>query len=126
MKSSKKIKIILICVILLVTTLVAITFYARQKFNPESLKAELITSLGELYPNLKIDLGNLEVGFGINSHIKISKVKLSSKVLELNKARLGSFDLIDVKIPVFNILTGGGTIVLEVKNPEIEFRSIEK
>ena len=104
----------------------AVTFYARQKFNPESLKAELITTLGELYPNLKIDLGSLEVGFGLNSHIKISEIKLSSKILELDKASLASFDLIDVKIPVFNILTGGGTIVLEVKKPEIEFRSIEK
>lgn len=126
MKSSKKIKIISICVILLITSFVAIGFYAKSKFNSESLKAELVTTLSELYPNLKMELGALEVDFGINSHIKISKIKLTSKILEPELANLGTFDLIDVNIPVFNILTGGGTIVLEIKKPDIEFRSIRE
>jgi hypothetical protein len=126
MKNSKKFKIISICVILLVSIFVAIGFYARSKFNSESLKTELVTSLSELYPNLKIELGSLEVDFGINSHIKISKIQLTSKILTSELSNLASFDLIDVNIPVFNILTGGGTIVLEVKKPNIEFRSIEE
>lgn len=125
MKSSKKIKIISICVILFVSVSVGIGLYAKKKLNPEFLKTELVLSLNKLYPNLKIELGDLKVGLGINSHIKISKIKLTSKVLEHEFSYLGAFEFIDIKIPVFNILTGGGTIVLEVKKPDIEFRAIE-
>lgn len=116
--NSKTTKIIIL--LLFLTTLVvgALAFYINKKINPEALKSQTTEYVKKNYPNLGLEIGNLSVGLGLTTDVLMSEITLSNLGQE-HPSKLLTFKKAKIKIPLLNILTGGGTIKVYFDDPKI-------
>lgn len=119
----KSTKILLVFALLSVLVMGGGLFYLKQRLDPNKLKSDIIINVEKNYPNLQLKIGKVDLNFGLTTNIELGDISLSNKgekipseLLALNKGT--------VKLPIFNILTGGGTIKLLIEKPFINF--IEK
>lgn len=97
-------------------TLGSLIYYVNMKIKPEALKAGVSKYVKSNYPALGLKLGSLEVGLGLVTSIKIKNINL----VDSEKGKLLAFEEALIKVPLFNIITGGGTIEVKVKSPEVK------
>ena len=118
--NSKTTKIISVLLLLSLIIVGALGFYISMKIDPKALKAETISYVEKKYPNLKLEIGDLSVGLGLTSEVLLTDITLANigKVLP---SKLFSLKEAKVKIPLLNMLTGGGTIKIYFDKPEVGF-----
>lgn len=124
MKSSK-LKLIIIASLVGVGILFAgLVFYASQKLNPEELRKIALEQLQIVFPDSEISLGEVGLSFGLSAKVDLAslsiKLKRNSQVVPMVEVE----DL-EVRIPIWAILTGGGTIETSLSSPKIHYESIE-
>ncbi|MBK23659.1 MAG: hypothetical protein CME70_06600 [Halobacteriovorax sp.] len=123
--NSKTVKIFSIFILLTVIFAVGAGFYVQKKLNPEALKTEIYNYVSNNYPNLELEISQIEIGLGLTSDIGLKEVKLKNKG-EAIPSELLTLNHCEIKVPLLNILTGGGTLKIFFKSPTLNYISKNK
>jgi len=123
--NSKTIKIFSIFTLLTVIFAVGAGFYVKKRLNPEALKTEIYNYVSNNYPNLELEINQIEIGLGLTSDIGLKEVKLKNKGKAI-PSELLTLNHCEIKVPLLNILTGGGTLKIFFKSPTLNYISKNK
>lgn len=118
---NKGLKIVLGLVVFLVVVLSGALYFITTKINPEEIRKLVISSVSKALPGSSVALEKVEYGLGTSIKFKLQNLDLK---LKDGKTKLFNVKDIDVNIPIYAILTGGGTIDLTINNPQAYFREI--
>ncbi len=120
MKGSR-LKIILIVFVLFVGGFIGAYFYAASKISPEEIRKLTLLELQKTFPKSKVSLGKIELKFGTQINLDVEKLNIvhaSGPLIELQ-----SFV---VKIPIFSILLGSGSIDIKIENPVVNYKELKE
>ncbi len=118
--NSKTIKIFSIFFLVTLFFVVGAGFYVHKKINPDSLKNEIYSYVAKNYPNLDLSINNIDIGLGLTTDIELSEVILKNKGKDI-PSELLSLKECNIKVPLLNILTGGGTVKVFLEKPTLSY-----
>ncbi len=104
-------------------------FYAYKSLNPAEIKKIVKSQIETIFPNASVEMDDIHIGLGFNFKLSVANFHLRSRSKEEIKMRdtsLLKVNELSVKIPFWAILTNGGTIEVQLNNPQIEFVATEK
>lgn len=113
---NSKIKLLITCIVFIISTIGGTLFFISQKINPELIKAETIKIIESSLPGSSVSIGEVTYSLGTDVNLNIKNFDLSH-----NKKSLFILKQINVDIPLLSILAGGGVIDVEGLNPELTF-----
>lgn len=118
---SKKIKILLVLAIAVLVAAGSVFYIVSTKIDPKVIKESVISSIEGSLQGVDASIGDISYSLGMTVKLNVKELKIvekkkSSPMLFLKQAR--------VEVPIFSILTGGGTVDIKVENPEISFEEI--
>ena len=119
MKSSK-LKIIGGVLAVLILIFAGIMSYASSKLNSEEIRKAAIEATQKVFPNATANLENVEIKWGLNFRIELKKFLLQTKDPEEKPVDLAYVESLDVKIPIWAILTNGGVVEIEMDKPLVK------
>ena len=117
---SLRVKIFTALIVLFILMVGGGSFYLHKKINPKALSKQIVKSIESKYPNIKVKLGKLKVNLGVTTKLELSTIQfknIGSKV----PSEISDVKKVVVNIPIFNILTGGGTIKVEIESPKVNY-----
>ncbi|MFZ8999694.1 MAG: hypothetical protein ACO20H_00190 [Bacteriovoracaceae bacterium] len=120
MKGSK-LKIILIIFVFVITGFATAYYYAVTKISPEDIRKRALIELQKTFPHAEVSLGKID--FDLGTSINLVVEKLSLKHSTGNLLDLKSFI---VKIPIFSLLTGYGSIDFKIERPKLSYKEFKK
>ena len=114
MNKSMKILVSIISIIIIfcISTVVLIS----TKIKPELIKKEAISAINKNLPNATASIESIDYSIGTSVTLELEKFLLVEKA---TKNKLLSLNNLKVKIPIWAILTSGGTIDIITDNPDI-------
>ena len=113
----KILKISIITAVLLCTGLMIGGYiFISSKITPEKLKAEMEKSLKGLLPGAEITVGNLSYSIGLSVTVRIEKLEGT-----LKGRPLFALKRMETFIPLWSLLTGGGTVDISLDNPFVHY-----
>ena len=114
MNKSMKILVSIISIIIIfcISTVVLIS----TKIKPELIKKEAISAINKNLPNATASIESIDYSIGTSVTLELEKFLLVEKA---TKNKLLSLNNLEVKIPIWAILTSGGTIDIITDNPDI-------
>jgi hypothetical protein len=108
-------KNIFIIVILIIISIVgSLYLYISAKINPEEIRLAVVSAIQDNYPNLAVEIEKIDYEISLNVKLQVKDLKLSDKVTKKTLAELPSFN---ITIPVWSILTSGGTVEIKIISP---------
>jgi len=119
----KKILIILIFILLIVIGLGR--YLVQEKLNPEEIKKIAQSELSKVFPNGKVQLGEVDISIGLTSEVKILKLSIETKNKKRNISLIKLNNIL-VKIPAWSILLGEGAIDIALDSPLIVYEEFNK
>lgn len=105
--------------------LIGAFFYASSLISPEKIRTLALKVLQETFPKAEITLSRIELSPGFNFSLDIKKWEMQVPYAG-KKYNLIKVDNLSVKIPIWSIITGGGTATLEMKKPQLSFIEYKK
>lgn len=124
MKSSK-LKIIGGVLAVLILIFAGIMSYASSKLNSEEIRKAAIEATQKVFPNATANLENVEIKWGLNFRIELKKFLLQTKDPQDSGQKpvdLAYVESLDVKIPIWAILTNGGVVEIEMNKPLVNYQ----
>jgi len=118
---TKKVKIILSLCLLFAFMFVGVVFYASKKITPEEVRKISLSFLKKNFPKAKIELGKIDYSLGLSIKFSVNKFNLHMPRGVKSSRELTHFEDLQVKIPIWSILTGGGTISIRIENPKFNY-----
>ncbi|MEE3078826.1 MAG: hypothetical protein VX341_05780 [Bdellovibrionota bacterium] len=102
-----------------------VVYIAKEKLNPNELKVLLISEVQKIVPNANVKTSNVSLSLGLlRSSLNLNDFEISLNN-EKNKP-LFSVKNIEIKIPFWAIIFGGGKINLNIDKPLINYMEYEK
>ena len=102
-----------------------VVYIAKEKLNPNELKVLLISEVQKIVPNANVKTSNVSLSLGLlRSSLNLNDFEISLNN-EKNKP-LFSVKNIEIKIPFWAIIFGGGKINLNIDKPLINYIEYEK
>ncbi len=115
-------KVILLTIVVCVSLISGAIYYVSTKLKPEEIKKLTIDQVAKVFPNSSVELGEVDVKIGFNFKIYMSKFRLEyNGSMGGVKSKLTSINELQIKIPFWAILMGGGIVEFKMDNPEINF-----
>jgi hypothetical protein len=122
---ANKLRITLITIVIgFVVILSGLIFYASQKLNPDELRKMALEQLQVVFPESQISLGEVRLSFGLSAKVDVESLSIRLKQDDELTPMLEVEDL-KVRIPIWAILTGGGTIETTLTRPTIHFEELD-
>ncbi|MFN8370142.1 MAG: AsmA-like C-terminal region-containing protein [Bacteriovoracaceae bacterium] len=121
---SKKVKIFLLVCVVFVFLLVGLVFYAASRVSPAELKKLAETQLAKVFPNCNVELGEIDFSLGTSFKFKLDKLNIALK--EGEKKDLFSVSSVELKVPIWAILTNGGSVNLTITEPKVNYIELNK
>lgn len=122
MKSNKKLKIIGIALAVFILVFAGIMSYASSKLKPEEIKKIAIAQTEKIFPNAKADLESVNIKWGFNFKIELKKFLLQTKNEAGEPVELAYVDSLDLKVPLWAIITDGGVIEVQLDKPIVNYQ----
>lgn len=123
---TKKTKMILgSAVALLLIVISGVLYYASTKVNGEEIRKIVLENLEKSFPNASVKMGKLDVSMGTSIKLKSDKLEITYSK-ENPKHEMLSVSLLEVRIPILAILTGGGDVDITLSAPRIGYFEIGK
>ncbi len=97
-------------------------FYASQKINPQEVRKISLKILKEQFPGADVQLGEIDYSLGTSIRLTIADLSLKTLLKHNEKEDLLALKNIGIKIPLWAILTGGGTVQVDLESPEAFYR----
>ena len=110
-----------VCVLLLAGAI----FYASTIITPDEVKNFTVKQLQQIFPNAKIELGKLEIGFGLYAKIEVSDLELKIDKKE-KKSNLFKVKNMFAKVPLWAIILGSGKVEVILDSPQIYYYQYSK
>lgn len=101
--------------------LAGLAYYASTLITPEEIRRVAVEQLQMSFPKSKIEIGKLNLRFGFSTRLEIET--FSIKPLEGDKTLL-SVENFFVRIPLWSIITGGGTIEVSLTSPVVHYEDL--
>lgn len=121
MKSST-IKVLLGIVIIFVLLISGAIYYASTKLQPEEIRKIAIEETSRFFPNADVALEKIDVGIGFNFKVYLSKFQIIYRGnAGGTKSELATINELQIKIPFWAIITGGGVVEFKLDKPEINY-----
>lgn len=118
---NKNLKIILISLTsLFVLGLGGVGYFVSTKINSKEIHKQVLSALKKSFPKSKIELGKIDVGFGTSIGLKLKKLKITLPKNGKSVPLLEVGDL-QVQVPIFAILLGGGNIDIFIESPAVSY-----
>lgn len=115
-----KIKIILLSATLLIGAIfVGSLFYASNLLKPEEIRKIVLLELDKQFPGADVKMGTFNVSLGTSINLSLEKLDITLKKIKRNE--LLSVNDVKVKIPVWSILFGGGSIEIKLDSPVLSY-----
>ncbi len=105
----------------LAISLAGLAYYASTLITPEEIRRVAVEQLQMAFPKSKIEIGKLNLRFGFSTRLEIET--FSIKPLEGEKT-LVSVENFFVRIPLWSIITGGGTIEVSLTSPMVHYEDL--
>lgn len=122
MKKSK-LKVVLVSLVCLFLLLFGgVFYYASTQISPEKFKAIAESELQQLFPNAEIKIGKIDISLGLSAKVNINKLNMRLKSHDHDE--LINVEDTVVKIPLWSILTRGGTVALTITQPDLYYKEI--
>lgn len=115
---SKTTKILLSVSIFIIVLFGGLFFYASTKINPEEIRKMAILGIEKSMPGTKVNLGKIDYSLGLNVKIEFYDLGIQLKDSNNDFIKVGDFHL---KVPIWAIITNGGTIELVVNKPLLNY-----
>lgn len=115
---SKTLKIIASVVLGLVIVVGGLLFYASTKINPEEIRKMTIAGIEKSMPGATATLGKIDYSLGFNIKIEFQDLKI---ILKEDQSLLTAVKDFHFKLPIWAIITNGGTVDLSVSKPEMVY-----
>jgi hypothetical protein len=117
-------KILLSCFLIFIIGVTGLFYYVSTKISPEELRLTLQQEVQKAIPNSIVDLGPIEYSLGANIKFQLTRLDIKSK----NKLKNDLFKVkgVEIKIPIWSIITGGGDIDVLVNKPQIYYKQFKK
>lgn len=120
-------KIIFAIIAVFVILIGSAIYYASTKLKPEEIRKIAIEETSKFFPNAEVTLENIDVGIGFNFKIYLSKFNINYKGnIGGEKSRLATINELQVKIPFWAIITGGGVVEFKLDKPEINYEDFSE
>ena len=118
---STKVKILIVAFVAFVMLLIGTVYYASTKLNPEEIRKLTIEQTSKIFPNSKITLETIDVKVGLNFKVYLRNLKIDYAANESNLIPMMKLNELQVKVPFWAILTGGGVVEFKLESPEISY-----
>lgn len=121
------IKVLLAIFIAFVLLLSGAIYYASTKLRPEEIRKIAILQTSKFFPNADVTLENIDVGIGFNFKIYLSKFNITYKGnVGGEKSELATINELQIKIPFWAIITGGGVVEFKLDKPQINYEEFSE
>ncbi len=124
MKGSKLKWILLSLTTVFVLGVGGVFIYVSKEVTPEKVRARALQELQQAFPKAKVEIGQLDLGFGLSIKVEVAKFKMA--LAEGPGDQLFSVDDVTIKIPLWSIITKGGTVTITVQKPDFTYKEYEK
>lgn len=94
-------------------------FYVKSKINPEEIRKMTVEAISKAMPGADVSLGSVNYALGLNVKLGFNDLQIKLKEDKLEVVSIKDFH---VKIPVWAIITNGGTVDINVQNPHVNFK----
>lgn len=121
---SKKVKIIGSVLALFVLLCVGLFFFVSSKIKPEEIKKLTIETIEKSLPGATASLGTIDYSLGFT--VKLGFKDLMIKLKEKDQSEIVSVKEFQVKVPIWSIITNGGTIDVSLQNPHLSLVEYDK
>lgn len=115
---SKATKILLSLVLFFVVVVGGLFFYASTKINPEEIRKMAISGIEKALPGTNVQLAKIDYSLGFNVKIEFFDLAIQLKENNSDFVKVKDFHL---KVPIWAILTNGGTVDLVVAQPLLNY-----
>lgn len=120
-----KLKIILISVFSLSVVLFGgAIYYVSQKVNSEEIRELTIKQIQNTFPAAKVELGKFDLSLGTRIKLTADNLNISYPTKRKSYNMLSVKDL-TVKVPIWSILTGGGSIDVNLDSPKVGYYELK-
>lgn len=119
-------KIVKIILGLIFATLIAtgvIAYLVSQKINPEEIKKLIKKGVSDAMPATEAELEQIDYSLGLSVKMYLKQFELN---LKADKTKLFSVGEVELKVPIWAILSGGGTVEVSVKKPNAYYKALNK
>ena len=116
---NKKIVILSLISILFMTLVLGLFFYINSQISPEKIRKIAVLELQKIFPNAKVNLGEIKYSFG--SSIKFSADTFEMVLKKGKRKELIKVSQFSLSIPLLNIISGGGEIDLLLDTPQVSY-----
>ncbi len=121
-----KFKIVIIVVFILGLGLSGILYHAAQRFRPEDVRLYAIKAISDIFPGAKVSIGKIDYSIGTSIKFKLLDLDLKLKNKKGKGAELSKLKDLDIKIPIWSLITGGGRFEINIKRPVINYYEFAK
>lgn len=94
-------------------------FYVKSKINPEEIRKMTVEAISKAMPGAEVSLGSVDYALGLNVKLGFNDLQIKLKEDKLEVISVKDFH---VKIPLWAIITNGGTVDINVQNPHVNFK----
>ncbi|MBC7427230.1 MAG: hypothetical protein H7336_01380 [Bacteriovorax sp.] len=121
---SNKFKIIGIIAAIFLVLVGGIVYYASTKLNPEEIRKIAIAQTQKVFPNAETTLGSVNIHWGLNFKIELHQFALNTKSPDGKPVEMLAVDNLNVKVPLWAVLTNGGVIEIQLDKPLMNYAEL--
>jgi hypothetical protein len=118
--NQKLMKVLLGVVIAVGILFGAISYYVSTQIKTEDIRKLIVKTINESLPGAEASLKEVDYGVGTSVKLYLNEFSLRATT---NQKKLVGVGEVEVKIPLWAIFTGGGTVSVKVQEPELNVRT---
>lgn len=122
--SKKTVKVLSILLLSVLVLFGGVTYYISNKIASYDLQKLAKENLEQVFPGAEVQVGKIE--YNVGGSIKLYLESLSLKLKDNPKQHLVMSKQLEVKIPLWAILTGGGTVNVTLNSPQVGYFETSK
>lgn len=115
----KTIKITMVALIAMIVIFASLMFFVSSKINKEEIRNIIVQNIEKNLTGVKVVLGKLDYSLGLTVEFEIENLEL---IEEIGKNKLLSLKDLEAEIPLFALITSGGTIEIDADSPQLFVR----
>lgn len=119
---SKKIKISLFIILAAIASIGVAFYIVSTKIDPKLIKEKAVEAIEENLRDVKASIGDVSYDLGFTVRLNLKELQIASRT---TGERLLSVQNARVELPIFAILTNGGTVDIKVESPELIYKELE-
>lgn len=124
---NNKFKIALLALAVFFVAVGGLFYYASTKLNPEEIRKIAIEKTQEAFPFATVELGQVEIGWGLNFKVHLQKFVLNTThPVNKTKVEMMAVDEMIVKVPIWAIITNGGVVEIQIDKPIMNYSEFQE